>query len=83
MKLRLTLRFCQMEAEQHRLQNELQRQSDNYNAIATRHDREHREDDNLVAMLRSDVERLAGERYGSKTWYINVVYELASDAASS
>ena len=52
----------QMEAEQVRLQNDLQRQSDNYNLILTRRDREHQEEDNLVTMLRSDVERLAVER---------------------
>ena len=52
----------QMEAEQVRLQNDLQRQSDNYNLILTRRDREHQEEDNLVTMLRSDVERLAAER---------------------
>ena len=51
-----------MEAEQVRLQNDLQRQSDNYNLILTRRDREHQEEDNLVTMLRSDVERLAVER---------------------
>ena len=52
-----------MEAEQARLQNDLQRQSDNYNLILTRRDREHQEEDNLATMLRSDVERLAAERY--------------------
>ena len=52
----------QMEAEQVRLQNDLQRQSDNYNLILTRRNREHQEEDNLVTMLRSDVERLATER---------------------
>ena len=51
-----------MEAEQVRLQNDFQRQSDNYNLILTRRDREHQEEDNLVTMLRSDVERLAAER---------------------
>lgn len=60
----LTLCFStlQMEAEQARLQNDLQRQSDNYNLILTRRDREHQEEDNLATMLRSDVERLAAER---------------------
>ena len=52
----------QMEAEQARLQNDLQRQSDNYNKILTRRDREHQDEDNLATMLRSDVERLAAER---------------------
>ena len=51
-----------MEAEQARLQTDLQRQSDNYNLILTRRDREHQEEDNLGTMLRSDVERLASER---------------------
>ena len=51
-----------MEAEQARLQNDLQRQSDNYNKILTRRDREHQDEDNLATMLRSDVERLAAER---------------------
>ena len=54
--------YLQMEAEQARLQNDLQRQSDNYNLILTRRDREHEEEDNLATMLRSDVERLAAER---------------------
>ena len=53
-----------MEAEQARLQNDLQRQSDEYNVILTRRDREHQEEDNLATMLRSDVERLAAERWG-------------------
>ena len=53
----------QMEAEQARLQNDLQRQSDNYNKILTRRDREHQDEDNLATMLRSDVERLAAERW--------------------
>jgi len=53
----------QMEVEQARLQNDLQRQSDNYNKILTRRDREHQDEDNLATMLRSDVERLAAERY--------------------
>lgn len=52
----------QMEVEQARLQNDLQRQSDNYNKILTRRDREHQDEDNLATMLRSDVERLAAER---------------------
>lgn len=52
----------QMEVEQTRLQNDLQRQSDNYNKILTRRDREHQDEDNLATMLRSDVERLAAER---------------------
>jgi len=52
----------QMEVEQARLQNDLQRQSDNYNKILTRRDREHQDEDNLATMLRSDVERLATER---------------------
>jgi len=54
-----------MEAEQARLQNDLQRQSDNYNLILTRRDREHQEEDNLATMLRSDLERLAAERWGN------------------
>ena len=52
-----------MEAEQARLQDDLQRQADNYNVILTRRDREHQEEDNLATMLRSDVERLAAERW--------------------
>ena len=52
-----------MEAEQARLQNDLQRQSDEYNLILSRREREHREEDNLADLLRSDVERLAAERW--------------------
>ena len=51
-----------MEAEQARLQNELQRQSADYNLILSRREREHQEGDNLADLLRSDVERLAAER---------------------
>lgn len=51
-----------MEAEQARLQGDLQRQADNFNLVLSRRDREHQEEDNLVTMLRSDVERLAAER---------------------
>ena len=53
-----------MEAEQARLQNDLQRQSDEYNLILSRREREHQEEDNLADLLRSDVERLAAERWG-------------------
>ena len=52
-----------MEAEQARLQNELQRQSADYNLILSRREREHQEEDNLADLLRSDVERLAAERW--------------------
>ena len=52
-----------MEAEQARLQNDLQRQSDEYNLILSRREREHQEEDNLADLLRSDVERLAAERW--------------------
>ena len=52
-----------MEAEQARLQNDLQRQADNHKVILTRREREHQEEDNLATMLRSDVERLAAERW--------------------
>ena len=51
-----------MEAEQARLQNDLQRQSDEYNLILSRREREHQEEDHLADLLRSDVERLAAER---------------------
>lgn len=51
-----------MEAEQARLQDDLQRQADDFNVILTRRDREHREEDNLATMLRSDAERLSAER---------------------
>ena len=54
--------FFKMEAEQARLQADLQRQADNFNLILSRRDREHQEEDNLATMLRSDVERLASER---------------------
>ena len=53
-----------MEAEQARLQEDLQRQADNFNLVLSRRDREHQEEDNLATMLRSDVERLAAERWG-------------------
>ena len=57
------LRCLQLQEGRASLERELKQTTEHYNVIMTRREREHQEGDNLISMLRSDVERLATERY--------------------
>ena len=52
----------QLNQEREELRRHVQQLTDQYNLLSPRHDREHGEDNNLVAMMRTDVEKLENER---------------------
>ena len=54
--------FQQLEEQVAALDAELKSTTVQHEMLVTRHERENQEGDNLVTMLRSDVDRLAGER---------------------
>lgn len=56
------LYLFQVQEENAIIQRDVERTQERYDMLMARHEREHQEDQNLVTMLKSDVERLAEER---------------------
>lgn len=54
--------LSQLQEENEIIQRDVARTQERYDMLMARHEREHQEDQNLVTMLRSDVDRLADER---------------------
>lgn len=57
------LYLFQVQEENAIIQRDVERTQERYDMLMARHEREHQEDQNLVTMLKSDVERLAEERW--------------------